>query len=253
MLTLFGPVCYADAQSDPMPINSPVQGPPGACKTALDRTVPVWMDDRSRRARTERMAVRPLGRGRYEVEGHSGNVYLVDLDRSVCTCPDHEFRDARCKHLRRVAIEITEGRVPPPGVRLTLCANCDDELTAPEGSPRPHLCADCRIDPGDLVLDRESGDPLIVVAVLDERADAVAIPGTGTSVASYPGNRRYPADDLVVMVIYPGSVRSAARRGTQPTRYAFPLSRLSRLGAANPAHTTVLVDADARTLAGGVG
>ena len=87
--------------------------------TSASRKVPLAPDltsleDRSARAWTEPMAVRPLGDGRYVVESGSGGTYVVDLDRGRCSCPDHEIRGARCKHMRRVAIEITEGRVPTP-------------------------------------------------------------------------------------------------------------------------------------------
>jgi hypothetical protein len=60
------------------------------------------------------MAVRPLGDGRYTVESERGATYVVDLDARRCSCPDHEIRGVRCKHMRRVAIEITEGRLPAP-------------------------------------------------------------------------------------------------------------------------------------------
>jgi hypothetical protein len=60
------------------------------------------------------MAVRPLGDGRYAVESKRDVTYVVDLDARRCSCPDHEIRGVRCKHMRRVAIEITEGRLPAP-------------------------------------------------------------------------------------------------------------------------------------------
>ena len=72
------------------------------------------LEDRSARAWLEPMAVRPLGDGRYVVESGSGGTYVVDLEAGRCSCPDHEIRGARCKHMRRVAIEITAGRLPTP-------------------------------------------------------------------------------------------------------------------------------------------
>ena len=75
-------------------------------------------EDRASRARTEPMTVRPLRDGRYVVETEGGT-YVVDLDARECTCPDHAVRGATCKHLRRVAIDVTEDRVPAPtGGRL---------------------------------------------------------------------------------------------------------------------------------------
>ncbi len=72
------------------------------------------LEDRSARAWTEPMAVRPLPDGRYVVESARDATYVVDLDERRCSCPDHEIRGVRCKHMRRVAIEITEGRLPTP-------------------------------------------------------------------------------------------------------------------------------------------
>jgi len=75
------------------------------------------LEDRSARAWTEPMAVRPLGDGRYVVESAGDATYVVDLEAARCSCPDHEIRGARCKHLRRVAIEVTHGRLPAPGTQ----------------------------------------------------------------------------------------------------------------------------------------
>ena len=48
----------------------------------------------------------------YLVVSQSGSEYLVDSRQSRCTCPDHEYRDVRCKHLRRVA--FATGEIPIP-------------------------------------------------------------------------------------------------------------------------------------------
>ena len=90
--------------------------PRAARKTPLapDTTA---LEDRSARAWTEAMAVHPLCDGRYAVESERGATYVVDPDIGECSCPDHEIRDVRCKHMRRVAIEITEDRVPAPDER----------------------------------------------------------------------------------------------------------------------------------------
>lgn len=188
------------------------------------------LGERPRRARTERMAVRPLGAGRYEVAGASGIRYLVSLADGWCTCPDYLMRGARCKHLHRVAIEMDAGTVPSPDKQLTLCAGCDAE-TAVDSAADPPLCAHCRLSPGDVVLDRQTGDPLVVVEVLDARADEVEIPEADSTVADYPANRGYPPRDPVVRVVYPGSVRAVTRAPRPPKRYAFPISRLRRLDA----------------------
>lgn len=185
---------------------------------------PRTLEDRSARAWTEAMAVRPIGRGRYAVESQSGETYLVDLPRSSCTCPDHEFRDERCKHLRRVAIEVTERRVPPPGAIEGECRICERETYVSE-SELP-VCGDCWLERGDVAVDRETGDTVVVYRLTDDRADERLVDGSETTVADYPRNDGYPSDDPVVEVVYPFS----GDPGTDLEdlrRYAFPYSRLS--------------------------
>ncbi len=182
------------------------------------------MDSRSARAWTECMAVRQLPDGRYAVDSESGATYVVDLAKHECSCPDYELRNAKCKHQRRVALEITLGRVPPPGKFTTKCAVCGDRLMARRGAPRPFLCPGHKLEPGDRVIDRETGDPLIVYRVTTDRADEVEIPTANTTVAGYPGNHRYDRDDLVVEAVYP---RDTLRR-SRLRRYSFPYSRLAR-------------------------
>ncbi|HET7325437.1 MAG TPA: SWIM zinc finger family protein, partial [Halococcus sp.] len=132
------------------------------------------MPARAARAWTERMAVTALGEGRYGVESQSGATYTVDLSRGRCSCPDHEIRGERCKHLRRVAIEITEKRVPPPGFRAADCLDCGRETFVSEDIRLP-LCEYCGFDSGERVRDRETGDLLTVVRTTDRRADEVEI------------------------------------------------------------------------------
>jgi hypothetical protein len=182
------------------------------------------MEDRSVRAWTEAMAVETLGRGRYAVEGQSGNTYVVDLLAGDCTCPDQTIRGERCKHLRRVAIEVNRGRVAPPGKVRGGCVACGREAFLPEAGPP--LCDACRLETGDFVTDRETGDLVVVAHVTDARADEVTVGPDDTSVAEYPTNEGYPADDLVVEVVYPFS-RPDVRFADLP-RYSFPLSRLAR-------------------------
>lgn len=75
-------------------------------------------DRRTRRAKEEAMNV-SLSRkgGIYDVESESGNIYQVDILEETCTCPDHTKREARCKHIRRVDLEIKSERVPTPDGR----------------------------------------------------------------------------------------------------------------------------------------
>ncbi|MFQ3318794.1 MAG: hypothetical protein ACI8UR_000603 [Natronomonas sp.] len=182
------------------------------------------LDDRSARAWTEAMAVRPLGYGRYAVESQSGATYLVSLPRSDCTCPDHEIRGERCKHLRRVAIEVTEGRVPPPGKVRGDCDICTRESFVPESGPA--VCGDCWLERGDVATDRETGDTVVVYRLTDETASKRYIDSADCTVADYPKNDGYPTDDPVVEVVYPFSGDAEADLDERP-RYAFPYSRLA--------------------------
>lgn len=185
------------------------------------------LDERSRRAREEPMAVTSFGTDLYEVESASGETYTVDVTGGRCTCPDHLFRNVRCKHLRRVAIEITEGRVPPPGFVADACAVCDDPLWVERDARQPRLCDDHELRVGSVVHDRERGGRLVVVGFSDRRADEVPIERTHT-VADHYSNAPYPADDPVVFAVYPGSLREARDGSVPPTLrvYSFPRSRL---------------------------
>ncbi|WP_257299453.1 SWIM zinc finger family protein [Haloarchaeobius sp. FL176] len=189
------------------------------------------LDPRSRRARTEPMAVAPLGSGRYAVATEHGS-YLVDVPEHRCTCPDHAFRGKRCKHRRRVAIEITEGAVPPPGHVAAGCAVCGTTTFVHRDAPRPHLCDRHALSRGDLATDRETGATVLVVGVSPRRADEVRIESHDCTVAEYETNRGYPPDDPVVTAVFPGGAEFDD--GTTPDSlrvYSFPMSRLRRLDA----------------------
>ena len=168
------------------------------------------------------MAVRPLGEA-YAVDSESGATYVVDPERRSCTCPDHRIRGEVCKHLRRVAIEISTRRVPPPGKRRADCRACGVE-TFVAADADPPLCADCGLAAGDVVRDRETGDRLVVVGVTGERADAVRVGPEDRPVADFETNADYPADDPVVRAVYLG-----AYADENPRRYSFPRSRLERV------------------------
>jgi len=178
-------------------------------------------DERTVRAWTEEMAVTPMGGGCYRVDSESGRTYTVDVPGRRCTCADHRYRGAQCKHLRRVAIEITRKRVPPPGKRAAECAACGRESFVPETADPP-LCDDCRFEEGDVVRDRETGDRLVVSRIAGDSADEYTIPDADCTVADYETNAGYPGNDPVVEVVYLGD---AARRD-DPREYAFPHSRL---------------------------
>lgn len=182
------------------------------------------LDARSARAWTEAMAVSALGYGRYVVESESGETYLVDLSRGRCSCPDHEIRGERCKHLRRVALEVTARRVPPPGKRRGDCTVCKRETFVPESGPA--VCGGCWLERGEVATDRETRDTVVVYRLTDETAEERFIDAANTTVADYPKNDGYPRDDPVVEVVYPFS-RAAADGLDALPRYAFPYSRLA--------------------------
>lgn len=181
------------------------------------------LDDRSVRAWTEPMTVRQLPDDRYAVDGKSGATYVVDLEQSTCSCPDHVIRGERCKHLRRTAIEVTRGRVPSPRTRPRFCAVCGGRLKPADGD-EPPLCAACGPEPGEIVLDRGTGSRLLVVEVTANRADEVEIPDRGWTVADHPTNRGYDPDDPVIEAVY---VEDIGEKDS-PRRYSFPVSRIAR-------------------------
>jgi len=185
-------------------------------------------DSRAARARSEPMAVVPLGDGRYDVVVRGGAAYTVDLDAGTCTCPDHRYRSLRCKHLRRVALDVTAGRIPAPGERDADCAACGDAAFVPADDPDPVYCAACTLAPGTLVRDRERGDVLVVVETTARRASEVAV-GEHT-VATHPTNDGYDPDDVVVDALYPVRGATPERLRERGVRtYAFPRGRLDPL------------------------
>jgi hypothetical protein len=178
------------------------------------------------------MAVTAFGTDVYEVETDSGS-YLVDVGAGRCTCPDHRFRDARCKHLRRVAIEINEGLVPPPGQVAVACRDCGRDLFVDaDRAEGHHYCRAHRIAVGDAVRDRETGRRLVAVTAPGGRADEVSIPETGTTVADHPTNEGYDPEGPVVGAVYPGGrVTGSGVRPRELQVYAFPRERLRRIDA----------------------
>lgn len=84
-------------------------------------TLPDGIDARDRRALTEAMFVRETAPDLYTVRTDGGE-YVVDTREPACTCPDFQYRERRCKHVRRVELET--------GVRdaSTLAADIDDAL-----------------------------------------------------------------------------------------------------------------------------
>ena len=182
------------------------------------------LDEQSRRAWTEPMAVKPFG-GAYIVDCEDDGTHFVTLGEANCSCGGSEG-ERRCKHVRRVAIEINLGRVPPPSERSVACQGCGSEVSVSVADDPPHLCPACDAEPGDLVVDRE-GDPntpLLVVSPPGHPANEVGIPGAGVTVADYPGNGNYPDGAPVVEAVFPQSVST----DRPPRRYLFPVPRLAK-------------------------
>ncbi|WP_425604217.1 SWIM zinc finger family protein [Halobellus salinisoli] len=206
-----------------------------------ERTLPVdGQTGRAYRARTEPMTVRPLRDGRYVVET-DGGTYVVDVERESCTCPDSAIRGARCKHRRRVELEIDARLVPGPNERERVCAVCGGRAFVPIETERdsPVLCERHDRAPGDLVRDRETGSLLVVVDALGQRADATRTE-EGRLVSAYETNAAYGGHEPVFAAVYVGSlsddIRSATETGSDDghvadvvadaRRYLFPASRL---------------------------
>ena len=70
------------------------------------------VEQRGVRALTEYMTVLPLGGDVYSVTTQSGSEYRVDALEGRCTCPDHQYREVRCKHIRRVVFATGERPIP---------------------------------------------------------------------------------------------------------------------------------------------
>ena len=197
--------------------------------------------ERTVRARTELMAVYALrDDDRYLVDTEGGS-YVVDLADDTCTCPDHAIRGSRCKHLRRVDMEVGIGRVPAPGERVAACAVCGDGVFVPVREEGAFLCADHRPAVGSFVRDRETDKLLVVTGVTADRADQYRTPD-GKRISDYDTNADYGDHEPVVEAVYVGNaMRSPGPLDVSGRRtYGFPASRLRRLPADRRPHKPVI-------------
>jgi hypothetical protein len=227
----------APDRADPRPDRTDTTARPNRSRTGLpadlagrtDRTFPAeGYEGRAHRARAEPMAVWPLRDGRYLVEREDRS-YVVDAERAACTCPDSAIRGTRCKHVRRVAIEIDAELLPAPDERERACAVCGGRAFVAAEARGPALCSRHDHAPGALVADRETGALLMVVAATGRRADDVRT-DEGRLVADYDTNAAYGRHEPTFAARYvdafptpePGD-RSADAAGP---RYLFPASRL---------------------------
>ena len=191
---------------------SPPQKPPTTTTLTAAGT-----GERARRARTEPMTLRPLQDGRTIVET-TGGTYVVDANHEQCTCPDHAIRGVRCKHLRRVAIDAAVGRLPPAGMRNGVCAVCGTRTSVAVDQPTA-LCETHAFEPGELVVDRETGSVLIVLEQTTDRADSRRT-DDGRLIADVETNHSYGRHEPVIKAVYASAVGRPAKQ------YGFPASRL---------------------------
>lgn len=78
--------------------------------------VPADFEDCDVRAAAEYLAVHRVAPALYLVYSEQGSEYVVEPAAGHCTCPDHRYNGAACKHLRRVRMVRGE-RTVPEGVR----------------------------------------------------------------------------------------------------------------------------------------
>ena len=204
--------------------------PPAGRRDRDPRTFPAdGYDGRAYRARAEPMTVWPLRDGRYLVD-REDRTYVVDAERAACTCPDSAIRGARCKHVRRIAIEVDAGFVPAPDERERACAVCGGRAFVATDARGPALCPRHDHAPGSLVADRETGTLLVVVAATGRRTDEVRT-DEGRLVADYDTNAAYGRHEPTFAARYvdafpipeAGDRSAADAAGAQ---YLFPASRL---------------------------
>jgi|APHM01.1.fsa_nt_gi hypothetical protein len=155
------------------------------------------LDDRTERALTERMGILPQGGDLYTVVGENHpdreqSEYTVDLRRGRCSCADSEYRDATCKHQRRVLLatgaEAVLAAISPADVPGELGGDHlegEPEFLAPDGSVLDDDPDRTRVPPAGGVLvyeERDLGRELVGaenVENWDALADGLAARGHG--------------------------------------------------------------------------
>jgi len=156
------------------------------------------LEKRTRRALTECMTVLPGVDGAYTVIGENGGgEYTVDVHAGSCSCPDAEYRDATCKHQRRVAFATGAEPIPAAADALDIddqlghhvsggprfkCehgrTHCAESADAREDAVR---CSDCEIEatttPGERAVVADGGTEIIEAGdegeIIDESDDDV--------------------------------------------------------------------------------
>jgi len=168
------------------------------------------LDPRTERALTEYLTVLPdEGRAHgaddiFTVVSQSGETYLVDTRLEACECPDHEYREARCKHLRRVA--FATGAEPIPAAAAAVL-DVDDFLGRHCGEGEPQVAA---TDGGVVTAD----DPVTVTDDEDTDDDrrAIARAVLSTDVLSRTQRRNVDGvDDTAELATLPFPTFETAR------------------------------------------
>jgi hypothetical protein len=213
----------------PLPGDTPdvPDGPDGPGDPAGDDAVG---SNRSERAVREPMAVYALRDDDQYLVDTDGGTYVVDLESDTCTCPDHAIRGNRCKHLRRVDMEVGVGRVPAPGERVAACAVCGGGVYVSARETGAFLCGDHHPTTGLFVRNRETDKLLVVTGVTTTRADEYRTT-EDRLISEYETNADYGDHEPVVEAVYAGNaVGSPGPLGVSGRRtYGFPASRLRRL------------------------
>jgi hypothetical protein len=80
--------------------------------TNAERLESTDLEARDVRALTEYMSTLPFGGDVYSVTTESGSEYRVDAREDRCTCPDYQYREVECKHLRRAAFATGQRPIP---------------------------------------------------------------------------------------------------------------------------------------------
>lgn len=111
------------------------------------------LDERDIKALTEYMTVLEKDTpGFYSVTTESGSEYTVDARHESCTCPDAEYRDVKCKHIRRVEYAIGRKAVPQWADKEEMDSRLGDHVdnVVTDGGrnvPRED-CEDCQCESG---------------------------------------------------------------------------------------------------------
>jgi hypothetical protein len=99
------------------------------------------VDERDCRALTETMFVRRDAPDLYEVRTASGGEYAVDAREPACTCPDFQYRDVACKHVRRVRLETGDRDVEALATEIDAALDAVDDRIAALAERRAELAS----------------------------------------------------------------------------------------------------------------